>query len=397
MFFPIGDTPNPRNYTAWVNWALIAINVLVYLIFSLPMSMGTVDPNDPALQAYLRALQGALPAGVSIDEVLGSVTPYDLFVFEHGYQPGAPQLTDLFSAMFLHSGFGHLGGNMLFLWIYGDNVEHRLGRLPYLGVYLLTGIVATVSFAAFAGDSMIPLIGASGAISGVLGLYFVFFRRNRVKVFVFLFPIVFNTFLIPARIVLGLYVVIDNLLPILTSGGGGSGVAYGAHLGGFFAGVLIALLVNRLAPEAARYRRRSEEPVVDFDRRQSEDKALNALRDAIEQGEQRAAIGALQNVEASELGRLSGRHLGRLAGWIADFGEEDVGVWLFSQALRAHRRNPTASAGLHLGLGLLRLAQGQDSTAYQHLMAATEADPSGETGELAARAIERVNLYRRSP
>ena len=99
----------------------------------------------------------------------------------------------------------HLFGNMLFLWIYGDNVEYRLGRLAFLLWYLATGVAATLFFAVFALDSTVPLVGASGAISGVLGFYFLWFPRNTVRLFVFLFPFFMNVVAVPARIVLGVY------------------------------------------------------------------------------------------------------------------------------------------------------------------------------------------------
>jgi membrane associated rhomboid family serine protease len=243
FFLPIGDTPNPQNYTPWVNWALIAANVAVYVLISLPQTYLPVAPDDPLLRQYLDVFAAALPPGLSLDQLAASLSSYELFVFEHGYKPAAPSLIDLFTALFLHGGFGHLAGNMLFLWIYGDNVEHRLGHVPYLLAYLATGALATLSYSLFAMDSMAPLVGASGAISGVLGFYFYFFPRNQVKIFFAFFVFVFRVFLVPSRIVLGLYVVWDNLLPFL-AGSGGS-VAYGAHLGGFFAGLGLAWLVER--------------------------------------------------------------------------------------------------------------------------------------------------------
>ncbi len=205
---PIGDTPNPSNFRPWVNWALIAVNVAVFFAVSLPLG-----------------------------------EQYGVYVVEHGYKPGAPEATDLLYSMFLHGGLAHLGGNMLFLWIYGDNVEHRLGRLTYLLVYLGCGVAATLTFGFFAEGSVVPLLGASGAISGVLGLYFLLFPRNQVKVFLFFFPFVMGVYLIPARLVLGLYVIVDNFFPALL--GASTGVAYGAHLGGFFAGVLAAFVGER--------------------------------------------------------------------------------------------------------------------------------------------------------
>ena len=148
--------------------------------------------------------------------------------------------------MFMHGGWMHLAGNMLFLWIYGDNVEHRLGHVGYLVAYLAAGLAATLFFAMFVPNSQIPMLGASGAISGVLGFYFLWFPRNRIKVFVFLFPLLMTTLLIPSRIVLGVYLVIDNILPFLTRPVEGSGVAHGAHIGGFLAGLGLALAIDRL-------------------------------------------------------------------------------------------------------------------------------------------------------
>jgi membrane associated rhomboid family serine protease len=239
VLIPIGDTPSPRNFTPYVNYALIGINVAVYLILSLPLSFRAVDPADPNLHEYIRLIAPDLPAWVSLYDVLREIRAYDLFTFVHGYKPGAPEITDLFFCMFLHGGFVHLAGNMLFLWVFGGNVEHRLGRIGYLLTYLATGVAATLTFALFAGDSLTPLMGASGAISGVLGFYFLLFKRNRVKVFIFLFPFFMNVILLPARWVLGFYVLIDNLLPFIL--GAQSGVAYGAHLGGFLTGLAVAL------------------------------------------------------------------------------------------------------------------------------------------------------------
>ncbi len=246
MFLPIGDTPNPRNFTPWVNWLLIAANVAVYLFVTLPLSYQPVDPNDPQVQEYLRVIADSLPQGTSLDEVISHLSAADLFVFAHGYKPGNPHLMDLFASLFLHGGLLHLVGNMLFLWIFGDNVERRLGRIGYLITYLATGVLATLAFSLFARHSMIPLVGASGAISGVLGVYFLLFPRNKIKVLVLLFPIYFNVILVSARWVLGFIILVDNLLPFLISQQ--SGVAYGAHIGGFIGGLGVGWAVKGLRP-----------------------------------------------------------------------------------------------------------------------------------------------------
>lgn len=244
MFFPIGDSPNPEGFRPWVNWLIITINILIFVVITLPMGAEAVDPRDPAALEYLRTLAPELGL-----RSLPAMSAYDLFVFEHGFRPAAASWNTLLSAMFLHSGVGHILGNMLFLWIYGDNVEHRLGRLGYLVAYLLTGVTATLGFAALAPGSNVPMIGASGAISGVLGLYFLFFPKNVVRMLIVFLPFGLRVFPVNARFVLTVYVVADNLLPLLV--GASSGVAYGAHLGGFFGGLALAGGINLFARREA--------------------------------------------------------------------------------------------------------------------------------------------------
>ena len=244
MFLPVGDTPNPPG-TPWLTYLLIGLNVMVFFFLSVPLLSQAPDLNDPLLYEFLQGL--GLNQVMPEEMIRQNFTAYDLFVYQYGYRPAEPGVISLFSAMFLHANMMHLVGNMLFLWIYGDNVEYRLGRIGYLVAYLLTGIVSTLFFAMFVPDSNVPMIGASGAISGVLGFYFVWFKRNQVKVFVFLFPIIMNVILIPARVVLGFYLLIDNVLPFLVSSSGGGGVAHGAHIGGFIAGALAAFVLDRRA------------------------------------------------------------------------------------------------------------------------------------------------------
>ena len=256
MFLPIGDTPNPRG-TPIITYLLIGINIAVFLLVSLPMMYGRPDLSDPVLLEYLRAIgaRGRIPA----EAILAHVTAYDVFVFTYGYRPSDPSATTMFTSMFLHGGWMHLIGNMLFLWIFGDNVEARLGHLRYLLAYLATGVAATLFFSFFVPGSQIPLIGASGAISGVLGLYFLWFPGNKVKTFVFLFPFIITTLLIPARLVLGFYLIVSNLLPFLMTGAEGAGVAHGAHIGGFLAGFGIAAAGNRLPLASSRKGREQEQ------------------------------------------------------------------------------------------------------------------------------------------
>lgn len=241
MILPLGDSPNPRG-GAWVTYALLAANIAIFALVSLPLSVTPVDANDPRLPAFLEAMSRALPDPAVRRAYFSQISDYDLFVFENGFRPAAPTLWGLLASLFLHANLLHLFGNMLFLWIYGDNVEHRLGRAGYLAAYLGTGIAATLFHTLFALGSELPLIGASGAISGVLGFYLVWFPHNRVRILVFLFPILLQRVEVPARFVLLLYLIADNFLPFLAgiANAGGGGVAHGAHIGGFIAGFALA-------------------------------------------------------------------------------------------------------------------------------------------------------------
>lgn len=151
--------------------------------------------------------------------------------------PGfADAITALFLSMFMHGGIMHIAGNMLFLWVFGDNVEDRMGHVKYLFFYLLCGVVATIThslFALFTGTGHMSLVGASGAIAGVLGAYFVLFKHARVRTLVFLFFII-TTVDLPAGFFLFYWLIIQ-----VFSIGMASGVAYMAHIGGFGAGYLL--------------------------------------------------------------------------------------------------------------------------------------------------------------
>lgn len=243
MFLPIGDYPNARG-VPFVTMALIAINVAVYLLVALPLGAEAPARGDPLLREYADFLARHLPSHVPLSAALRDVTAYDLVVFRYGFRPDAPSALTLFSSMFLHAGLLHLAGNMLFLWIYGDNVEHRLGPLRFLFWYLLTGIAAALFQAFLSFGPALPMVGASGAISGVLGFYFLWFPHHFVRVFILLFPFYMGTVMLPARLVLGIYLVLDNLLPFLLAPAGG--VAHGAHIGGFVAGLAVAAWMKLL-------------------------------------------------------------------------------------------------------------------------------------------------------
>lgn len=157
------------------------------------------------------------------------------------------------SAMFMHGGLAHIGGNMLYLWIFGDNVEHRFGPMKFLVFYLFSGLAATVAQIMMGPESVIPNLGASGAISGVMGAYLVLFPKNRVNA-VFLFRMIS----VPAIVVLGMWIAMQLFSGYGTLGQNSQtgGVAYAAHIGGFVAGVvagLVAKLLMKREPESREY------------------------------------------------------------------------------------------------------------------------------------------------
>jgi len=242
--FPIGDYPNPRGIH-WMTVLLIVANAAVYVLVTLPMSAQTVDPADPRVAEYIAAIMKNLPPGTNPAAVFGGMSQYDLFVYQWGFRPAAMNVGDLFFSMFLHGGFMHLFGNMLFLFIYGNNVEDRLGTLGFLAAYVLTGVAAALFQAVFNMSSNIPMVGASGAISGVLGFYLHWFPRHYVKVLLFLPPLFMGVRMFPASLVLWMYLIVDNVLPFLLASQGGGGVAHGAHIGGFIAGFVAAVVMGR--------------------------------------------------------------------------------------------------------------------------------------------------------
>ena len=241
MFLPLSDAPNPKGIP-WATWTIIALNIVAFLVINLPLGSRPADVNDPTYQEYMQFLSQYVSSPEELAAAAQQVSDYDLFVFEHGYRPAQGSVTDLVFSMFLHGGFMHLFGNMLFLFIYGNNVERRLGRVWFVVWYVLTGAAAIMFHAAFFSSSEVPLVGASGAISGVLGFYFIWFPKNMVRVLVFLPPFFARTFEITARIVLAVYLFLDNVVPFILAGEGG--VAHGAHIGGFLAGAAAAFVMN---------------------------------------------------------------------------------------------------------------------------------------------------------
>jgi membrane associated rhomboid family serine protease len=381
MFLPVGDQPNPRG-TPIANYALLALNVAIYLLVSLPLSLQPADPSDPRLAEYVEVIRQNLPPGASVQDVLRQVSQYDLFVFSWGYRPAEPSVLALFASMFLHGNFLHLFGNMLFLWIYGDNVEHRLGSARYALWYLVTGACATLFHAVFDSDSRIPLVGASGAISGVLGFYFVWFPRNHVRVWVLLFPFFMNVVHLPARLVLGFYLILDNIFPfLLTRGSQGAGVAYGAHIGGFLAGLAVAWLKNRREVDARPQEYRDLPQVTGPTPRE-------ALQDALRREDLARAAQLYFELSADETRRLlSPDDSIALANWLAKNGHSRAALTVYQRHLRDFPRGPGA-AEAHSYAGLLLLHAFREPTAaYQHLVEALELDPDPELESMIRRAL----------
>lgn len=166
--------------------------------------------------------------------------PHNILTFETG-QPVNPAIT-VFSSMFMHGGFFHLAGNMLYLWIFGNNIEDRLGHLRFVFFYALCGVFAAYAHAIAAPKSMLPMIGASGAVSGVLGAYVLLFPKAMVHTLIFLGFFV-TTVRIPALIVIGFWAIIQFLNGIVSAGlSDGGGVAWFAHIGGFLIGLVTVKL-----------------------------------------------------------------------------------------------------------------------------------------------------------
>ena len=386
MFLPLGDEPNPRG-TPIVTWTLIAVNTAVFLLVTLPLSRVGPALDDPALLDYVRAVAPQVGSRSALEALLRQVSAYDLVVFAHGFRPADPSALALASSMFLHGGFMHLAGNMLFLWIYGDNVEHRLGRWRYLAAYLGTGILATLAHAALNRDSALPMVGASGAISGVLGLYFIWFPRNRVRLWVMLFPFFMNVVHAPARLVLGVYLVVDNLLPALTArAAGGGGVAYGAHIGGFVGGLAYAWWSTRRETRGRPPEYPPSEPPVDGD-----PSSVRGIRQLIAAGEHEAAAPAYFRLGPARTVRLlmprDSLEFGR---WLANHDHADAALVVYQRHLRDYPLGPYV-AEAHLGAGLVQLyARNQPTAAYQHLMTALETDPHPDTEAYARRALADI-------
>ncbi|MBK7095471.1 MAG: rhomboid family intramembrane serine protease [Saprospiraceae bacterium] len=214
MIFPIGDDQIKGGYKPIFSYSFIAINVLLYLFEVSLISSGQLS--------YFIEEYGAIPVEISSGK--------DLYT--------------LFTNIFLHGGWMHLIGNMLFLWIFADNIEATIGNIRFLLFYLGSGMFASLIHVLFNLESSIPSIGASGAISAVLGSYLVMFPRSRVRILVIYF---FSSFNLSAYIFLGLWIVFQVISGIsaMNQSPDSGGVAYWAHIGGFGFGIVYGLIAKR--------------------------------------------------------------------------------------------------------------------------------------------------------
>jgi membrane associated rhomboid family serine protease len=234
---PLGDDNSDRRSTPVLNYALIAINVIVFFVFQ---GMGNNIRFTYALSTVPQEIVSGTDV-VTADRVVTHPQTGEQFELP-GLQPTpfSVYLT-LLTSMFMHGGLAHLFGNMLFLWIFGDNLEDALGKPRYLVFYLLTGLAASLAHVAvtFAsgGDPLVPSLGASGAISGVLGGYLVLFPRRRVNVMVMRMITQ-----MPAIAAVGIWFAFQLVMGLGSLGAKGGGVAYGAHIGGFVAGLALVKL-----------------------------------------------------------------------------------------------------------------------------------------------------------
>jgi len=255
MILPIGDDNTGRTTAPVVNYAIIAVNLLVFIFLQ---GMGTNERFTYAFSTVPEEIVTGRDV-VTRDRVVEEPLTHERFKVP-GLQPtpGSVYLT-LLASMFMHGGWAHILGNMLFLWIFGDNVEDRIGHVRYLVFYLVCGVLASLAhvfttavLSSNPSGLLVPSLGASGAISGVLGGYILLFPRNRVHVILFRFLTT-----VPAYVALGLWFLFQFVSGIGLLGGGSQegGVAYAAHVGGFVAGlVLVKVFAIGRAPAAPRWR-----------------------------------------------------------------------------------------------------------------------------------------------
>ncbi len=224
--FPIGDDNSDRRIVPVVNYGIIAVTILVFVLLQ---QLGTNDAFSYAFSLVPKEVTSGVDLnGIQIlRDSLGRTAEI------HHYASPLPVYFNFISSMFMHGDIMHIFGNMMFLFIFGDNLEDLLGHIRYIVFYLVCGFAAAAAQILMGPDSIIPMLGASGAISGVLGGYLLLFPNKPVKAIIFNFLTT-----VPAFVALGIWIVYQLVIGYLTPPGTG-GVAYAAHIGGFFAGLAL--------------------------------------------------------------------------------------------------------------------------------------------------------------
>lgn len=242
---PIGDDNRDRTTTPYINYLFIIINILVF-VFLQGMGTNEIFTYSFSLvpEEIVTGKDIVTDDRIFTDPISGQQIPVP------GLQPTPFSVyITFFTSMFMHGGIAHLLGNLLFLFVFGDNVEHRLGHARYILFYLICGILASAAHIIvtyiFDGNPLIPTLGASGAISGVLGAYLILYPKKRVRVIMFYFLTE-----VPAVMAIGLWFVFQVISGIGMFGGQEGGIAYGAHIGGFVAGLVLVgfFLIGRKKP-----------------------------------------------------------------------------------------------------------------------------------------------------
>ena len=248
MLFPIADDNKGVSGPAYVTWALLAANIAVFLL----------QMSDESITSGWSIIPREITTGVDLVDTQ--------FVTVGGEQVPVPQAPGppiiyltLLTHMFMHGGFGHIFGNMLYLWIFGDNVEHRFGHFLFFVFYIISGLVAALAQLMVSPDGVVPNLGASGAIWGVMGAYVVLFPRNKVKAIVF-----YMIVSIPSVFVIGMWAALQIYQSVNTSGDGQlGGVAHLAHIGGLVAGLAMGFVARTFIkeePDSTIYREYVNDP-----------------------------------------------------------------------------------------------------------------------------------------
>lgn len=227
--FPIGDDNTGRTITPIVNYIFIGINILVFVLLQ---GLGGNDAFSYAFSLVPREIT----SGIDISGIQVVRDSFGNTGEVRHYPTPLPVYFNFLSSMFMHGDIMHIFGNMLFLWIFGDNLENLLGHIRFAVFYIVCGFAAAFAQIIMDSDSIIPMLGASGAISGVLGGYVLLFPQRQVRAIIFNFLTT-----VPAFVAIGIWIAYQLIVGYLTPAGTG-GVAYAAHIGGFIAGVALIKL-----------------------------------------------------------------------------------------------------------------------------------------------------------